>query len=82
MELDPSANIALPPADKRAPIPEPLPVRLIAIEDVHLPAPAGKEVELDEFYVGMWEFERDDRHLVCGVHPSQTESAYEVAIRR
>jgi len=27
-----------------------------------------------------WEFERDDRHLVCGVHPSQTESAYEVAM--
>src|SRR5262249_13659431 len=40
-------------------IPEPLPVKLIAIEDVHLPAPAGTEVELDGFYVGLWEFERD-----------------------
>jgi len=58
-QLEPSANIALPPADRRRLIPEPLPVRLIAIEDVHLPAPAGKEVDLDAFYVGMWEFERD-----------------------
>src|SRR5262245_10722193 len=60
-QLEPSANIALPKADKRPVIPEPLPVRLIAIDDVHLPAPAGKEVELDAFYVGMWGFERDLR---------------------
>jgi len=60
-QLEPSANIALPKTDKRPLIPEPLPVRLVAIEDVHLPAPAGREVELDEFYVGMWEFERDQR---------------------
>src|SRR5438477_5487643 len=57
--LEPSANIVLPPRDRRPLIPQPLPVRLIAIEDVHLPAPAGREVELDKFYVGMWEFERD-----------------------
>jgi hypothetical protein len=59
-QLEPSANIALPKTDKRPVIPEPLPVRLVAIEDVHLPASAGKEVELDAFYVGMWGFERDD----------------------
>jgi len=61
VELEPSPNIALPPADRRPVIPEPLPVRLVAIEDVHLPAPAGREVELDEFYAGMWGFERDTR---------------------
>jgi hypothetical protein len=27
-----------------------------------------------------WEFERDNRHLMCGVHASQTESSYEVAM--
>jgi hypothetical protein len=60
LDLEPSPNIALPPSDKRPLIPEPLPVRLVAIEDVHLPAPAGIETELDGFYVGMWEFERDE----------------------
>ena len=27
-----------------------------------------------------WEFQRDDRHLMCGVHASQVESSYEVAM--
>ena len=27
-----------------------------------------------------WEFCRDDRHLVCGVHASDHESSYEVAM--
>ena len=27
-----------------------------------------------------WEFQRDDRHLMCGVHVSQTEPSYEVAM--
>ena len=58
-KLAPSANIALPPADRRPLIPEPLPVKLVAIEDVHLPAAAGKEIELDNFYVHLWGFERD-----------------------
>lgn len=46
--------------DRRPPMPEPLPVRLVAIEDVHLPAPAGAEVELDAFYVGLLQFQRAD----------------------
>jgi hypothetical protein len=48
-----------PSADRRPKMPEPLPVRLVAVEDVHVPAPAGQEVELDAFYVGMLRFERD-----------------------
>jgi hypothetical protein len=40
-------------------MPEPLPVKLVAIEDVRLPAMAGVEVELDHFYVGLLEFARD-----------------------
>jgi hypothetical protein len=59
-ELEPSANVTLPRPDKRPLIPQPLPVKLVAIEDVHLPAPAGLETELDAFYVRMWEFERDE----------------------
>ena len=44
--------------DRRPHMPEPPPVRLVAVEDVHLPAPAGAEVQLDAFYVGLLKFER------------------------
>jgi hypothetical protein len=59
LELEQSAGFA-PVSDRRRRMDEPLPVRLVAVEDVHLPALAGIEVELDQFYVGLWEFERDD----------------------
>jgi hypothetical protein len=38
---------------------EPPPVRLVAVEDVRLPAPPGIDAELDAFYVGLWLFVRD-----------------------
>jgi hypothetical protein len=38
---------------------EPPPVRLVAVEDVRLPAPPGMEAELDAFYVGLWQLERE-----------------------
>lgn len=44
--------------DRRRRMPEPLPVRLITIENATLPARAGLEVQLDEFYVGLLGFER------------------------
>jgi hypothetical protein len=44
--------------DNRVRMPEPLPVRMVAVEDVRLPAPAGVETQLDEFYVKLLEFER------------------------
>lgn len=47
------------PADRRPKMPEPPPVYLVAVEDVHLPSPAGREVELDAFYCGLLRFERD-----------------------
>ena len=37
---------------------QPLPVKLVAVEDVRLAAPAGVEVKLDAFYVGLLGFER------------------------
>jgi hypothetical protein len=47
-------------ADTRRRMPEPLPVKLVTIDDAHLPAAAGREVELDAFYVMMLGFARLD----------------------
>jgi hypothetical protein len=55
-ELTAAAGSGQP--DRRPRIPEPLPVRLIAVDDVRLPAPAGVEAKLDAFYVGLLEFQR------------------------
>ncbi len=59
LELDPSRRDFKASPDTRAHMPEPTPVRLIAVEDVHLTAAAGKEVELDALYVGLLRFERE-----------------------
>ncbi|HEV8603966.1 MAG TPA: hypothetical protein VGQ99_01295 [Tepidisphaeraceae bacterium] len=64
IELEEATGLK-PVADRRPRMAEPLPVRLVAIEDMTLPAIAGVEVELDRFYVGLLEFARDsDRELV------------------
>ena len=60
MELEPSAHVVMPAADRRPLIPEPLPVRLITVDDATLHAAAGLEVPLDEFYVGLLKFEREE----------------------
>ncbi len=57
MELEPSTGIR-PAIDRRPRMDEPLPVKLLAVDDVRLPAPAGVEMELNAFYVGVLEFER------------------------
>ena len=44
-------------------MPEPPPVRLVAVTDVHVPAAAGLEVELDDFYVKLPRFEREGADL-------------------
>lgn len=60
MELeDPTAKVKTPNDDKRPHMPEPPPVRLLAIADMRLPVVAGLEKELDRFYVGLLKFERD-----------------------
>jgi hypothetical protein len=58
MELESVQAPFAPQPDRRARIPEPPPVRLLTIDDAHLPAAAGAEVRLDEFYVGLLAFER------------------------
>ena len=49
-----------PVEDRRPRLPEPLPVKLIAVEDVRLPAEAGRDTEMDDLYVGLLEFAKDD----------------------
>jgi hypothetical protein len=58
IELEPSSGDFEPEEDRRPRLPEPLPVRLIAVDDVRLPAPAGIEERLDALYVGILGFEK------------------------
>jgi hypothetical protein len=50
-----------PAIDRRPHMPEPPPVRLVAVEDVHVRVAAepGLTERLDEFYVALLRFERD-----------------------
>jgi hypothetical protein len=58
IELEAPSGIE-PAPDRRLRMDEPLPVRLVAIDDVTLPVIAGLEVDLDRFYVALLEFARD-----------------------
>jgi len=60
MDLDEPSIDFNPAIDKRRHIPEPPPVRLLAVNDVRLPAPAGRECALDSFYIDLLHFERDE----------------------
>jgi hypothetical protein len=59
MELEPAARRLRIVADRRPHLDEPLPVKLVAVADVSLPAPAGLQDRLDAFYCGLLEFQRD-----------------------
>jgi hypothetical protein len=59
MELEESRIDFKPVHDPRPHMPEPPPVRLVAVDDVHVPVAAGVEPELDGFYVALLRFERD-----------------------
>jgi hypothetical protein len=58
MELEPATGEFKPVVDRRPRVPEPLPVRLVTVDDARLPAAAGLERQLDAFYVGLLGFER------------------------
>lgn len=58
LELEETPGDYKPRPDNRPRIPEPLPVKLVAVEDVTMIAPAGLAPKLDEFYVGLFGFER------------------------
>jgi hypothetical protein len=58
MQLDePSVPFKLV-ADRRLRVPEPLPIRLVAVGDMRVDAPAGSERELDAFYVSLLGMQR------------------------
>ncbi|MBC7793144.1 MAG: hypothetical protein H7Z43_05520 [Clostridia bacterium] len=58
MELDePAKPFDLRP-DTRPRVPEPLPVKLIAVADMRIEAAAGLERKLNEFYVGLLGMQR------------------------
>lgn len=59
MKLEEANSAFSPPSDRRPKLAEPPPVRLLAVDDARLPAPAGVEVQLDAFYLGLLCFERD-----------------------
>lgn len=59
MELEPATRKFQPQPDRRPRVPEPLPVRLVTIDDARVPAAAGLERQLDAFYVGVLGFARD-----------------------
>ncbi len=52
--------------DTRPTLPEPPPVRLVAVGDVSLEAPFGLERKLDEFYVGLLRFVKEDDDVPDG----------------
>lgn len=63
VELEPLAPASehfrfKPAVDRRPRVPEPLPVKLVAVADARMPAGAGIERELDAFYVRLFGFER------------------------
>jgi len=58
IRLEASAGASKKGDDRRPKIEEPPPVRLVAVEDCQLWATAGLERELDDFYVGLLNFER------------------------
>ena len=58
MQLEEPISAFSPEQDRRPRVPEPLPVRLVAIKDVRLEAPAGVERDLDALYAGLLGMER------------------------
>ena len=68
---DPTAAADVGGADPRPRLPEPLPVRLVAVENVRMHAPRDSEAALDAFYVGLLGFER-----YCGEELSDGELAF------
>lgn len=59
MEPEPATRPFKPEIDRRPCAPDPLPVRLMTVNDARLPAAAGLERPLDAFYVGVLGFERE-----------------------
>ena len=82
LELDsPAERYVAPPKDRRPLMPEPPPVRLVAVEDVTAEAPAGVETALDDFYVSMLQLERDLESEEDREDHRPQEDAHEIVYR-
>ena len=71
MELEEPTTTFRPLQDKRRTVPEPPPVRLLAIDDVRQTAVAGLEKSLDDFYVTLLKFERDASDRSCVAYKAE-----------
>jgi len=56
MELEEPSERFEPVADRRPKVREPLPVKLVAVADMHIGATAGTRAALDAFYIGVLGF--------------------------
>ncbi|MEM6312561.1 MAG: hypothetical protein AAF743_00625 [Planctomycetota bacterium] len=59
LELEATGKPVASSTDDRPHMPEPPPVRLLAVADVHRPTAAGQEPALDVFYTKLLPFERE-----------------------
>jgi hypothetical protein len=59
MDLEPVTRPFTFQPDRRPRVPEPLPVRLVTIDDATVVAAAGLERQLDAFYIGVLGFARE-----------------------
>jgi hypothetical protein len=70
-----------PDEDRRPKIEQPPPVRLVAVDDCRLSAPAGLEHDLDNFYIGLLRFARlDDPHRI--VYRAENHDLYFEVLER
>lgn len=67
-----------PENDGRARVPEPLPVRLIAVADVSADAVAGLEQPMDDFYVSLLEFARSSDRSKLVYHADNADLVFAV----
>jgi hypothetical protein len=78
MELEPVTTPFVPAEDRRQKIEEPPPVRLIAIEDCRLPATAGLEPKLDQFYLGLLRFFRVEDPARVAYHAENHDLYFQI----
>ena len=71
IEEEPSFGADAGDADPRPRLPDPLPVRLVAVEHVRMTAPRDAEEKLDAFYVGLLGFDR-----YCGPEAGEGELVF------
>ena len=78
LALEPSRGPFAPPRDERPHLPEPPPVRVVAVEDVHAPAVSGLAPELDAFYVDLLRFAREPGEALLSYRAENVRLVFDV----